>query len=264
MREQVIAAILGVVEGFTEFLPVSSTGHLILASHALGFDGPIAGSFNVFIQLGAILAVVVLYRARFLRLIRPVAGGGFQGWKGIGLLALTTLPALVFGKLAHDWIKDVLFNPAMVAVGLIAGSIWILATERLRRRDGSRELDDLNWRIALAIGLIQCAALWPGVSRSAATILGGMLLGLHRKAATEYSFFAAVPVLGAAAMYEIAVSWPILTPAAVPYFTTGFVVSFVFAWLAIRFLIRFVSHNPLSFFAWYRFGLAALVFWLLR
>lgn len=260
MHDHLIAAILGVVEGLTEFLPVSSTGHLIVVADALGFEGLEANTFNVFIQLGAMLAVVVFFRSIFFGLVRPAPRGEFGGPRALVLLGLTTLPALVVGKLAHDVIKAHLFEPSKVAIGLCLGSLWILATERFGRQDSPRELGALDWRTALGIGLFQCAALWPGVSRSAATILGALLLGLNRKAATEYSFFAAVPIIVVATGYDIVVNWPVIRPEAVPYFTTGFLVAFLSAWAAIQFFIRFVSRHSLQSFAWYRLAVAALIF----
>jgi undecaprenyl-diphosphatase len=261
--EHLIAMVMGLVEGITEFLPVSSTGHLILAGHLLGFEDETAKTFEVFIQLGAILAVVLAYRATFAELFSAPSGEGFRGRNGIVLLLVTTLPGLVGGKLAHSFIKEHLFNPTTVAVGLAVGAVWILLTERFYRHHAPRSLDELTWKRALAIGCFQCLALWPGMSRSTSTILGGMLVGLTRKAATEYSFFAAVPMLAAACGYDLLHNADLLTSETIPYFLTGFVVSFLSAWAAIRLFIRFVSRHSLSVFAWYRLALAAMVFaWL--
>jgi undecaprenyl-diphosphatase len=261
VHEHFTAAILGLVEGLTEFLPVSSTGHLIVVAHAMGYEGLEANTFNVFIQLGAMLAVVLYFRSVFAGLFRPAAAHeGFGGPRAAMLLALTTLPALVVGKLAHDVIKAQLFEPSKVAIGLVIGSVWIVLTEKFCRQDSPRDLGGLDWRTALGIGLFQCVALWPGVSRSAATILGAMILGLNRKAATEYSFFAAVPIIVVATSYDIVVNWPIIRPEAVPYFTTGFLVAFISAWMAIKFFIRFVSRHSLQAFAGYRLAVAALIF----
>ena len=258
-----LAVLLGLVEGLTEFLPVSSTGHLILVSHACHFTDEVADAFNVIVQLGAILAVLGLYHQRFRGLLRPARGPGFDGWRGVGFLLITSAPALLIGKLLHDTIKERLFGPETVAIGLAVGGVAILLIERRRHGEG-RDLDGLTWRLALGIGLLQCLALWPGVSRSAATILGGLLLGLNRRGATEYSFFAAIPVLGAAALYDIIKGWPLFTVDSVPFFLIGMAVAFASAWLAMKFLIRFVSHHSFAVFAWYRIALAGLVFWLLR
>jgi undecaprenyl-diphosphatase len=265
----VVAALLGVVEGVTEFIPVSSTGHLILASDLLGFEslvgeGP-AKTFEIFIQLGAILAVVVAYPRRFGGLLPWRDNSGFRGLRGLSLLALTSLPAGLVGVLARGTIKEHLFQPLTVAVGLAAGAVWILAAERWPRPVRRAGLDQLRWRDALAVGLFQCLALWPGMSRSSSTILGGMWLGLDRKTAAEYSFFAAVPLLAAAALYELVKSRSTLSAADIPWFAVGFLVSYVFAWLAVRFFIRFLSRHTLAVFGWYRLAIAAAaMFWALR
>jgi undecaprenyl-diphosphatase len=269
--EHLLAAILGLVEGLTEFIPVSSTGHLILADHLLGFQKlvdsdpkvakEIADAFEVFIQLGAVLAVVLAYPRRFTGLLRLRENQGFSGLRGIGLLVLTTLPAAVVGLTFRHFIKDHLFNSTGVATSLLVGGLWILIVERLRlvpRREG---LDAITWRDALHVGLFQCLALWPGMSRSAATILGGMIGGLERRTATEYSFFAAVAVIPAAGLFELYKALPYLRAAHVLVFVIGTLVSFVSAWAAVQFLIRYVSQHTLSAFGWYRLVLAALVLW---
>jgi undecaprenyl-diphosphatase len=256
-----MAAILGVVEGITEFLPISSTGHLILAGELLGFsDNPLSGTFEVVIQLGAILAVVVMFRERFVDLARFRPATGFHGRRGVGLLFLTTLPALGFGYLAHDTIKEHLFSPSSVGIGLALGAVWILITEHSYRQTDPRPLDDLTWKVALGIGLFQCLAMWPGMSRSACTILGAMLLGLNRKAATEYSFFAAVPVMVAATSYDLFKNWDALTQDSWMLLAIGLVTAFISAWFAVKALVAFVGRHSLSAFAWYRLALAGLVF----
>lgn len=258
------AAIMGLVEGLTEFLPVSSTGHLILAGKWLGFERSlghdVAATFEIFIQAGAILAVLAAYPGRFAGLADVRRGSGFSGWRGLSLLAITSVPALIAGKLAGEFIKVQLFAAWSVALGLAAGAVWILAVERRRPQARTGSLDDLGWREALAIGLFQCLALWPGVSRSGATILGGMMLGVDRKTATEYSFFAAVPVLLAAALWELWKSRHFLQPAQASLFGIGLAVSFVAAFLAVKWLLRFVASHTLTAFAWYRLCLAAAVF----
>ena len=263
MNEILIAAILGVVEGLTEFLPVSSTGHLILAGRLLGFETEQAKVFEVFIQLAAILAVVVSYRKVFINLVLGKTAEGFGDNRGIPLLIITTLPAVVLGLLVHGWIKEHLFNPQSVAAALAVGALWILGAEYFYRHHNPRTLAHLTWKGALSIGLFQCLALWPGMSRSTCTILGGMLCGLDRKSATEYSFFAAVPLMCAATGYDLLKNWDILDASLLPMFATGFVVSFISAWAAVQFLIRFVSRNSLQAFAWYRLVLAGFVFWLM-
>jgi len=259
MSEHFIALILGLVEGLTEFVPVSSTGHLILVGHLLGFTGERAATFEVFIQLGAILAVVVLYRGRFRDLCRFRQVAGFYGWRALGLLALTTLPVLVVGALARDVIKNDLFNPFTVAIGLAAGGLAILLVEGSLPPSRVEEVGGLTWREALLIGLFQCFALWPGVSRAAATILGGMLVGLRRQAAAEYSFLAAVPALTAAALFDLGRSLSILSAPDVPVFAIGFAAAFGSALLAIRFFIRLLGAGTLRPFGWYRLALAVMV-----
>jgi undecaprenyl-diphosphatase len=257
------AGIMGLVEGLTEFLPISSTGHLILAGELLKFDDEVAKTFDVFIQLGAILAVLLVYWRTFLGLLQKPADKGFHGPNGIVLLLLTTLPGLVAGVLAHGFIKAHLFTSFTVAIGLAVGAVWILLAERLPHSTAPRELDRMTWKMALGIGLLQGLALWPGMSRSTCTILGGLWLGLSRKAATEYSFFAAVPLLAAACAYDLLHNIKLLDASTIPLFAIGFVVAFVSAWFAIRFLIQFVAHHTLAVFGWYRLFVAALVLWLM-
>ena len=259
-----IAVVLGLVEGATEFLPVSSTGHLILAGHLIGFDGERANTFEIFIQLGAILAVVEIYWRRFVGLLNFKEETGFHGLRGIGLLALTTLPGFILGFFLRDVIKQHLFTPVTVAIGLIVGGLWILWAEKFGRPGRQAGLDSLNWKQAFYIGLFQCLALWPGMSRASSTILGGMISGLERKTATVYSFFAAVPMLVVACLYDLWKSLPMLTSADVPFFGLGLLVSFVSAWVAVRFFIHFLAHHTLIPFGWYRVALAVIVFALMR
>jgi undecaprenyl-diphosphatase len=271
-----LAILIAIVEGLTEFLPVSSTGHMILVGHALGFTGARADTFEVFIQLGAIMAVVGLYRERFLGLIPfgpgraaardPESLGGsavlrFEGWRGIGLLALTTFPALVAGKLAHGYIKEHLFSPLTVAAGLALGGVALILAEWTLRKPRYSGLDAVGPRQALLIGLFQCLALWPGVSRAGSTIVGGMLTGLDRKTTAEYSFLAAVPIMLAAVSYDLWKSRDFLSLSDAPLFALGFVVAFLSAWMAIRFFIRFLANHTLQGFGWYRIVLAGVAWW---
>lgn len=264
MAEWFYAVILGVIEGLTEFVPVSSTGHLIIAGHLLGFEGPKAATFEIFIQLGAILAVIFLYKERFLRLFSVRRAAGFSGRRGIMLLALTTLPALVLGALSHRFIKAYLFTPATVALGLVLGGVGILVVERFLPRVKKSRLDALSPGDAIAVGLFQCLALWPGMSRSACTIVGAMAVGIERETAAQYSFLAAVPVLFAATVFDLYKTLPILQGSDVPMFVIGFVVSFMAAWLAIKFFLRFLSSHTLNSFGWYRIIVGLGILWLLR
>jgi undecaprenyl-diphosphatase len=261
--EIIQAILLGLVEGLTEFIPVSSTGHLILAGHLLGFVGEKADTFDIFIQLGAILAVVFLYKERFLSLLSFQKGNGFSGMNGMILLSLTTLPALLIGALAHSAIKQYLFSPVTVAWGLGVGGIVMILVERKRSAQGEQNeragLDQLRIKDALAIGCFQCLAMWPGISRSGATIVGGMLMGMERKTAAEYSFLAAVPVMVAATTLDLYKTFPLLDRSDYLTFLIGFGISFLSAMVAIRVFIRLLGAVTLRPFGWYRMGLALVI-----
>ncbi len=260
MHEVFIGIIQGIVEGLTEFLPVSSTGHLIIAGHLLHFTGQRAATFEVVIQLGAILAVVWLYRSRFLALLKKDRLHSFSGIRGLWMLFLTCLPAGILGLLAHDVIKEKLFYPLPVALALAVGAIAILLVEALPRKNKFYEIDEVTPALALGIGLFQCLALWPGFSRSAATIMGGMLLGASRTLAAEYSFIAAVPIMFAATALDLYKSLGFLTAADIPLFAVGFVVSFFAAWIAVKGFIALLGRFTLRPFAYYRLVLAAFVY----
>ncbi len=262
-----VALLMGLVEGLTEFLPVSSTGHLILAGHLMGFTGPKAQTFEIAIQLGAILSVVVLYRERFTGLLRSNPARTFSGLRGQLLLFLTSLPALVVGFLAHHAIRKHLFGPHTVALAFALGAVAMIAVEahaarqsRVRKVAG---LDSLSPGLALGIGCFQCLSLWPGFSRSGATIMGGMLLNVDRRTAAEYSFLAAVPVMCAAVGYDLLLNWHSLEPGDLGFLAAGFVVSFFAAIAAVKIFIGLVSRMTLVPFALYRLALAPLVwfFW---
>lgn len=255
----IIALLLGIIEGATEFLPISSTGHLILVGNLVGFTGNRAASFEVFIQLGAILAVVWVYFGRFKDLVNLRQSHGFHGKNGLRLLALTTLPALIAGGLLHGFIKSQLFNPLNVAFGLLVGGIAILMIERRELPVKSSNLDAITTNQALSIGLIQVIALYPGISRSAATILGGLGVGLNRETAVQYSFLAAVPVMIAATSFDLVRSLPYLYRSDISFFAVGFVSAFLTAIVAIKFLLRFVKTSDFKPFGWYRIALSLLV-----
>jgi undecaprenyl-diphosphatase len=260
----VIALVLGLVEGVTEFIPVSSTGHLNVVGHLLGFTGERANTFEIFIQLGAILAIVVLERRRFLELLRPGARGGFAGLRGCALLAVTTAPALLLGFLFHHLIKERLMRPGPIAGALLLGGVGILLAERFRPAETAGSLEAITWGQALRVGLFQCLALWPGVSRSAATIVGGLLGGLERRTAALYSFFAAVPIMAAAAGYDLLKSWRALGPADLAPFALGFVVSYLAAWATVRAFVTLLGRFTLRPYAWYRIAIAPLIYLLVR
>ncbi len=263
-----IAVVMGIVEGLTEFLPVSSTGHLIIAGHMLGYVGDKASSFEVVIQLGAILSVVVLYWRRFIGLIPTGARAAasststLQGWSGLCRIVAATFPALLVGYLARHDIKERLFNPEAVTLALAIGGVVILLVERWVTTRRTRSLDTLTAAQALGIGLFQILALWPGTSRAAATIVGGMVLGLDRKSAAEFSFLIAVPVLFAATGYELinmADQWVLEDALAL---AIGFAVSFVVALIAVKGFVGYLGRGRLAPFAWYRI-IVAPVFYLL-
>jgi undecaprenyl-diphosphatase len=262
------AIILGIVEGITEFLPVSSTGHLIVAGHLLDFTGQKAACFEVFIQLGAILAVVCLYYYRFIALIpwrtqQSANPAGFAGFRGLMLLAVTTLPALVIGYFAHRAIKSYLFSPMSVAWALAIGGIGILLAEKYKPDSHIADLDGLNYRQALVVGLFQCLSMWPGMSRSACTIVGGLFSGLDRKIAAEYSFLAAVPVMMAATVYDLYKEWSFLQVSDFSFFALGFIVSFVSAAAAVKTFIALVQRWSLAPYAWYRIVIAPFIYFVL-
>jgi undecaprenyl-diphosphatase len=253
------AAVLGLVEGATEFIPVSSTGHLIVVSDWLGLLDERAKTFDIFIQLGAILSIVWLYRARLAHAVVATRDDPLTR-RFLGNLLIAFLPAAVVGFLAHDWIKGRLFNPTVVAVALVVGGILILVIERWAPPTRVSDVAAVPPRTAWGIGLAQVLSLIPGTSRSGATIMGGYALGLSRTAATEFSFFLAIPVMLAATSYDLLKSWSTLVPADAPVFAVGFIVSFVSALVVVRAFLSYVSHHSFSAFAWYRIAFGLLVF----
>ncbi len=256
--DYVNALILGLVEGITEFLPVSSTGHLILTGEALGFVGERAKVFEIFIQLGAILAVLWIYRATFTRVALRFTRDADARRLLVNLI-VAFLPAAVVGLLAHRWIKAHLFGPVTVGAALIAGGVAILLVERLHQRATVERVDQLKTSTALGIGLAQVLSLVPGVSRSGATIMGGLALGLSRPAATEFSFFLAAPVMVAATLFDLLTSRDALTRADAPLFAVGFVAAFVSAVVVVRLFLRYVGRHTFAGFAWYRIALGIAV-----
>jgi undecaprenyl-diphosphatase len=250
--------ILGIVEGATEFIPVSSTGHLILVGDWLGFTGPIASTFHVFIQLGAILAIVWLYRGMFSNVLRRAHRE--PGPRRFVLnMVLGTLPAAIVGLLAYDWIMDTLFGPVTVAAALIVGGVIILIIEGWGPRSRYGRVSDTPAVTALGVGMAQILALIPGTSRSGATIMGAFALGMSRTAATEFSFFLAVPIMFAATALDLSRAWADITPADTATLGIGFVVSFLAALVVVKAFLRFVSNHSFRAFAWYRIVLGLVV-----
>ena len=257
-----LAVVLGIVEGLTEFLPVSSTGHLILTAHFAGLHGSRAEVFEIFIQLGAVLAVVLEYRKKLLGFAATMVSRP-DSRSFVASIGIAFVPAAVAGLLLHDWISETLFSARMVAVGLVAGALLILVVESLPLRPRVEAAEGTSWPQSIGIGFAQCLALWPGFSRSAATILGGLVVGLRRPAATEFSFFLAIPTLGAATVYSLWKRYGSLQPGDLFYLAVAFAVSFVVAWWSIRWLLRFVSTHTLRPFAWYRLIVgAAILYWM--
>lgn len=260
-----VAAILGVVEGLTEFLPVSSTGHMIIVGHLLGFEGDTAETFEVVIQLGSILAVVVMFWRRLFGLIgihfgkQPHEGTG-KGRLTLGHIVLGMIPAVVLGLVFHDTIKS-LFNPVNVMYALVVGGLLLIAAECLKPEEPRAPgLDDMTYRQAFMIGCFQCLALWPGFSRSGATISGGMLMGVSRYAASEFSFLLAVPMMMGATALDLYKSWSFLTVEDIPMFAVGFVTAFIVALIAIKTFLQLIKRISFIPFAIYRFIVAAAVY----
>lgn len=254
------AAVMGIVEGLTEFLPISSTGHLILAGALLNFTGDKIKVFEIAIQTGAIVAVIIVYWQRLVSTAAQLPSSDRARRFAINVF-IGFLPAVVFGLLLGKMIKAHLFTPVVVASTFIIGGLIILWVERrAATRVRVNEVEDMTPLDALKVGLVQCLALVPGTSRSGATIIGGMLLGLSRKAATDFSFFLAIPTLIGAGVYSLYKERALLSAADVPLFLVGLVFSFVSAWICVRWLLRYISTHNFVVFAWYRivFGLIVL------
>lgn len=263
MSDLLTVVLLGIVEGLTEFIPVSSTGHLVLAGALLGFKDGSGGAFDIVIQLGAILAVIVLYWRRFL----DVAIGLF-GWNK-GPVAFTRnillgfLPSAAIGALAYKAIKVMLETPAIVAWALILGGIAILTIERMTKTVATESVEGMSWKTALGIGFIQCLSMIPGVSRSGATIMGALVLGVERKTAAEFSFFVAVPTMMGASSLALYKEGAALAAADISNIAIGFAISFIVAALVIKGFMAIVTRYGFAPFAWYRIaaGIIALI-WL--
>ena len=258
MHDLVCALILGVVEGLTEFLPISSTGHLILAGDLLGFNDERGKVFDIVIQTGAMLAIVWEYRARFAKVLAGVFNDA-QAQRFVLNLAVAFMPAAVLGLAFGKLIKAHLFRPVPVALAFIVGGLVILWVERRPRKSVIENVEDMNWKDALKVGCAQAFALIPGTSRSGATIVGGMLFGLSRRAATEFSFFLAVPTLVAAGAYDLLKHRSLLNFGDFGIFAVGALTAFVSAFLCVRWLLRYITNHDFTVFAWYRIVFGAVV-----
>ena len=257
-----IALVLGIIEGLTEFLPVSSTGHLIIFGDLLGYNDDTSKVFKIVIQLAAILAVCWDYRER---LIKVASGLRTEpsAQRFVGMLFVAFLPAALLGLMFHSKIKALLFNPITVATALVVGGLIILYVEKRAYKPRILEVDQMRWSDAVKVGFAQALAMIPGTSRSGSTIMGGLIFGLSRKAATEFSFFLAIPTMFAATAYDLYKNWTLLRVEDLPVFAVGFVASFVAAIWAVKSFIKFISNNTFIIFAWYRiaFGLFVLATW---
>ena len=260
MHDLLNALILGVVEGLTEFLPISSTGHLILAGDLLGFNDERSKVFHIVIQTGAMLAIVWVYRARFATVVSGIFSDR-TAQRFVLNLAVAFVPAAVLGLLFGNLIKTFLFKPVPVALAFVVGGLVILWIERYPRDAVILDVDDMGWKDALKVGCVQAFALIPGTSRSGATIVGGMLFGLSRRAATEFSFFLAVPTLVAAGAYDLLKHRALQSADDLGLFGVGAVTAFVSAFLCVRWLLQYIVTHDFTVFAWYRivFGGAVLL-----
>lgn len=260
---QIKAFILGIVEGLTEFLPISSTGHLIIAGDLLNFNGPEVNTFSIAIQAGAIFAVCWFYRAKLFNIVKHLLTPGKDQQLAVNIV-VAFLPAAVLGVLLADYIEELLFNPITVAIALVIGGLIIFWIENLHAKRNYaprvQNMDDMTIKDAFLVGCMQCIAMIPGTSRSGSTIIGGLVLGLSRKAATEFSFFLAIPTIFGATVYSLAKIFLrvsnehsfIWTTDMTIGFAVGFIVSFVSALIVVKWLLRYVSSNDFKSFGWYR------------
>ena len=257
MYDYIVAIILGIVEGLTEFIPVSSTGHMVIVGHILNFVGPKASTFEVFIQLGAILAVFVVYKEKFLTMAKR------ENWfrkDGLSIIhiAIGMFPAMAVGFLAHSAIKKYLFGEGTVIIGLIIGALFMVFAESAKKRVSAKTVDDITYRQALQIGLFQVLSLWPGFSRSGSTIAGGMLVGVGRKAGADFTFMMALPIMAIACTYDFLKIYKDLSSSDLMMFAIGFVVAFVVAYGSIIWFLKFLGKYNLIAFALYRIAFALL------
>ena len=252
------AFLLGLVEGATEFLPVSSTGHLIIVGDLLSFNDERGKVFEIVIQLGAILAVCWEYRAKIGHVLASMTTEAASQRFAVNLI-LAFMPAALLGLAFHDAIKQYLFSPITVAIALIVGGFAILVIEKYAPQPDTHTVDEMDWKHALKVGFAQALALFPGISRAGATILGGVVFRLSRKTATEFSFFLAIPIMFAATFFDVYQGREILRAADFDVFAVGFVTAFFSALLVVKGLLRYVAHHDFRVFAWYRIGFGVLV-----
>jgi len=266
MYEMLVAVLLGIVEGLTEFLPVSSTGHLILGGELLGFTDQSSITFKIAIQLGAILAVLVAYWRRFWEVGLGVLAGRREPLRFTRNILLGFLPAMVIGVLVYDAVRAAMQTPVIVAAALIVGGVAILLIERMVKRVRVESVEEMPLRTAVSIGIVQCLAMLPGVSRSGATIMGSLLMGVERKTAAEFSFFLAVPTMAAATAYALFKDRALLSVDDVVVILIGFLCAFVSALVVVKAFVRVVGRYGFAPFAWYRIvvGAIALAWLLLR
>lgn len=255
----IVACILGIIEGMTEFLPVSSTGHLIIAGELLNFNDVRGKVFMIVIQLGAILAVVWEFRDKLLGITRGFVMREPAALRFVSNLLLAFLPAVGLGLIFHHWIKTYLFNPYTVAMALIGGGAVILWVEKRAFAPRVDSVEEMRWQDAIKVGFAQSVAMFPGISRSGATIMGGMIVGLNRRVATEFSFFLAIPTMFGAVFLDLYKNWNLLSFADMPVFAAGFIAAFISAYLAVAGLLKFISNHNFVGFAWYRIGFGLVV-----
>lgn len=262
MYEWVKAILLGVVEGLTEFLPVSSTGHLILVGELLGFEGDAETTFMIVIQLGAVMALLVLYWTRYMGILKDLLAFNFKEKKKLNAIHmfLAMIPALIVYLALKDVIKGQLFGSGPVLVGLVVGGILLIIAARVKRTVTAEETDDISYKQAFGIGVFQCLALWPGFSRSGSTISGGLLLGTSQKAAADFTFMISVPVMLGATALDLYDSRNLLNADDLVLFLIGFVSAFIVAMLAVVTFLKLIKRLRLEWFAIYRFVLAALFY----
>lgn len=259
MNEYIIAILMGIVEGIAEFLPISSTGHLILVGHLIGFEGEKAATFEVVIQLGSMLAIAILYWKRYLSMFnfRAVFDKSNTQFNTLHMI-LGVFPAALAGLVLHGVIKGYLFSPWVVVISLVAGAILMIYAEKKKKAVTAHTLDELTYKQALSIGLFQCLAVIPGFSRSGSTISGGLLVGANHKTAAEFSFLVALPIMIGATGLDLFKSWEFLSSSDIPMFATGFITAFIVAMLAVKTFLKILEKIGLSMFAYYRIVLAVL------